>query len=66
MLNADTKRASVAAYLEHVQRLGPELPWQAIASNRGTVNKVVFSDDPAEAAGWYLYLRKPLKQPRQL
>ncbi len=66
VLNADTKRASVATYLDHVQRRGPELPWHAIASNRGTVNKVVFSDDPAAAAGWYLYLRKPLKQPGQL
>lgn len=66
VLNADTKRASVATYLEHVQRLGPELPWYAIASNRGTANKVVFSDDPAEAAGWYLYLRRALKQPGQL
>lgn len=66
VLNADTKQAAVATYLEHVRRLGPELPWRVIANNRGTINKVVFSDDPAEAAGWYLYLRKPLKQPWQL
>ena len=37
-----------------------ELPWQVIANNRGTVNKVVITDSLAEAAGWYLYLRKPL------
>jgi hypothetical protein len=66
VLNADTKRAAVAAYLEHVRQSGPELPWRATASSRGTVNKVVFSDDPAEAAGWYLYLRKPLEQPQAL
>jgi hypothetical protein len=66
VLNADTKRVGVAKYLEHVRRFGPELPWRAIANNRGTVNKVVFSDDPAEAVGWYLYLCKPLRQPRQL
>jgi hypothetical protein len=66
VLNADTKRASVATYLEHVQRLGPNRPWRVIANNRGTVNKVTFSDEPADAAGWYLYLRKPLNQPGQL
>jgi hypothetical protein len=66
VLNADTKRAAVATYLEQVGRIGPELPWQVIANNRGTVNKIVVSDDPAEAAGWYLYLRKPLNQPGQL
>ena len=66
MLNADTRRAAVAAYLEHVRRSGPELPWRAVASRGGTVSKVVFSDDLAEAAGWYLYLRKPLTQPGPL
>jgi hypothetical protein len=66
VLNADTKQAGVAAYLEHVQRLGPQLPWRVVANNRGTINKVVFSSDPAEAAGWYLYLRTPLAQPGQL
>ena len=64
VLNADTKRAAVASYLEHVRLLGPELPWRVIATGRGsTVKKVVFSDDPAGAAGWYLYLSKPLSQP---
>jgi hypothetical protein len=66
VLNADTKRAAVEAYLERVRRLGPELPWRAIANNRGTINKIIVSDDPAQAAGWYLYLRKPLQQPEQL
>jgi hypothetical protein len=66
VLNADAKRAAVAAYLEHVRRSGPELPWRAVASRGGTVSKVVFSDDLAEAAGWYLYLRKPLTQPGPL
>jgi hypothetical protein len=66
VLNADTKRAAVAAYLEHVRQSGPDLPWRAVASTRGIVSKVVFSDDPAQAVGWYLYLRKPLEQPGQL
>jgi hypothetical protein len=65
-LDADTKGASVAAYLEQVQRHGPEMPWRVIANNRGTINKVIFSEDPEEAAGWYLYLSEPLTQPRQL
>jgi hypothetical protein len=66
VLNVDSKRGSVATYLDHVRRLGPDLPWRVVANNRGTVNKVVFSDDPADAAGWYQYLRKPLAQPGQL
>lgn len=66
VLNVDTKRSAVAAYLGHVRRLGPDLPWRVIANNRGTVNKVVFSDDPADVAGWYHYLRRPLAQPGKL
>lgn len=66
VLNAGTRRAAVAAYLDHVRRFGPGLPWRAVASRSGTVSKVVFSDDLAEAAGWYLYLRKPLTQPGPL
>lgn len=60
------KGVGVAAYLEHVRRLGPDLPLRAIAGNRGTFNKIVVSDNPADAAGCYLYLGKPLEQPGQL
>jgi len=66
VLNVDSKRSAVATYLDPVRRLGPDLPWRVVANNRGTVNKVVFSDDPADAAGWYQYLRTPLAQPGQL
>jgi hypothetical protein len=66
VLNVDTKRGAVTTYLDHVRRLGPDLPWRVVANNRGTVNKVIFSDNPADAAGWYHYLRKALAQPGQL
>lgn len=66
VLNVDTKRSAVTTYLDHVRRLGPDLPWRVVANNRGTVNKIIFSDDPAEAAGWYHYLRRALAQPGQL
>ncbi len=66
VLNVASTRSAVATYLDHVRRLGPDLPWRVVANNRGTVNKVVFSDDPADAAGWYQYLRTPLAQPGQL
>lgn len=66
VLNVDTKRSAVVAYLDHVRRLGPDPPWRVVANARGTVNKVVFSDDPTNAAGWYHYLRRPLAQPGQL
>ena len=66
VLNVDTKRSAVAAYLRRVQSNGVDAPWQVVANARGTVNKVLFSDDPADAAGWYLYLRKPLQSPAPL
>lgn len=41
VLNVDSKRRAVATYLDHVRRLGPDLPWRVVANHRGTVNKVV-------------------------
>ena len=65
VLNVDTKRSAVAAYLAHVRKDGVDAPWQVIANARGAVNKIIFSDDPADAAGWYLYLRHPLPTPER-
>jgi hypothetical protein len=59
VLNVDTKRSAVGAYLEHVKANGVDSPWRVVVNARGRVNKVIFSDDPAAAAGWYVYLRKP-------
>jgi hypothetical protein len=66
VLNVDTKRTAVAAYLQHVELNGTDAPWQVVANARGTINKVLVTDDPADAAGWYVYLRKPLSAPMTL
>ncbi|MBP2416870.1 hypothetical protein ACFFOM_15380 [Microlunatus capsulatus] len=66
VLNVDTKRSAVAAYLEHARTNGVDAPWRVVANTRGNVNKVIFSDEPAAAAGWYVYLRKPLVEPATL
>ena len=66
VLNVDTKRTAVAARLQQVQLNGVNVPWQVVANARGTVNKVLFSDEPTDAAGWYLYLHKPLPSPTTL
>ena len=63
VLNVDTKRSAVAAYLAHADANGVDAPWQVVSNTRGRVNKVIFSDDPAAAAGWYVYLREPLVEP---
>ena len=66
VLNVDTKRTAVAAYLAHVREYGPDASWRVIANTRGAVNKVIFTDNPADAAGWYLYLRRPLPTPGEI
>lgn len=66
VLNVDTKRSAVAAYLQHVRSNGAEAPWRVVANTRGRVNKLLFDADPAAAAGWYAYLRKPLTTPTSL
>lgn len=54
VLNADTKRSAVEAYLAHAHRLGAEATWHVIANKKGTINKVVYTIDAA-TPGWYCY-----------
>lgn len=63
VLNVDTKRSAVATYLAHADANGTDALWSVVANTRGKVNKVIFSEDPAAAAGWYVYLRQPLAKP---
>lgn len=62
VLNADTKRSAVEAYLRAVNELGEELPWQVIANQSGKVNKVVYGDGAA-VPGWYCYSLSELDAP---
>ncbi|MHB1535641.1 MAG: hypothetical protein ACYC1D_13740 [Acidimicrobiales bacterium] len=59
VLNADTKRAAVDAFLEEVARHGAERPWSIIANHRGRLNKVTFDPDGAAVPGWYCYVATP-------
>jgi hypothetical protein len=57
VLNADTKRRAVEAFL-HESGDAPERPWRVIANQRGRVNKVL--PGPGLSPGWYAYLEPPL------
>lgn len=59
-INADTTRAAVEA----VVRLNTDVdrPWQVVANQRGTVNKILPYQQPEPLPGWYAYLTTPLPQ----
>lgn len=59
VLNADTKRSAVQAFVDHTRDNGPESQWRVIPNARGTVNKVVFSIDGSPTEGWYAYTTRP-------
>jgi hypothetical protein len=65
VLNSDTKRAAVEAYLAAVGDQGPELPWRVVANQRGRVNKVLYGDLD-RAPGWFCYTLAPLDAPVSL
>jgi hypothetical protein len=64
-LNADTKRAAVAAFLRD-SATNPQRPWRVIANARGRVNKVLPNPDAAPLPGWYAYLTRPLSRPGRI
>jgi hypothetical protein len=66
VLNADTKRAAVTAYVHLARQDGPDAPWQVIANRRGVLNKVVPSVAIDALPGWYCYLTHPRTTPGPL
>ena len=68
VLNRDTKRAAVLAFLSAAATAGgaDRLPWHVTANSRGTVNRVSYRPDDGPTPGWYAYLRTPSPQPRGL
>jgi hypothetical protein len=64
-LNADTKRAAVAAFLRD-SATNPQRPWRVIANARGRVNMVLPNPDAAPLPGWYAYLTRPLSRPGRI
>jgi hypothetical protein len=68
VLNRDTKRAAVEAFLSASRRAGgaANLSWRVTANNRGTINRVSYLRDDSATPGWYAYLRKPATKPRDL
>ena len=55
-LNADTTRAAVRAYIDHVRIHGADADWHVVANRRGKVNKVLYGPPGADAPAWYCYL----------
>jgi hypothetical protein len=58
VLNADTKRAAVAAYVNDARARGADVPWSILPTRRSRRwNKLTFRPDGEEEPGWYCYLR---------
>jgi len=68
VLNRDTKRAAVRAFLAAAAAAGgaDHLPWHVAANSRGTINRVTYRRDDGATPGWYAYLRTPSATPREL
>ena len=65
VLNSDTKRAAIQAYLDATLAHGDDLRWEVVANRNGKVNKVLYGD-LADAPGWYCYTLSPLTAPMSL
>jgi hypothetical protein len=68
VLNRDTKRAAIAAFLEAAARAGgaERLPWHIAPNSRGRWNRVSYRPDDAPTLGWYAYARDVAPEPRGL
>jgi hypothetical protein len=68
VLNRDTKRAAVLAFLAAAEEAGgaSHLPWHVTANSRGIINRVSYLPGDAATPGWYAYLRTPAAAPRKL
>jgi hypothetical protein len=58
VLNADTKRAAVSAYVR-ASAADPDRPWLVVASRGGHATKVLPGPGAEPAPGWYAYLKRP-------
>jgi hypothetical protein len=67
VLNRDTKRAAVRAFLGAAVRAGgaDRLRWHVATNARGGVNRVTYRSDDAPTPGWYAYVRG-VSEPRDL
>jgi hypothetical protein len=67
VLNRDTKRAAVRAFLGAAGRAGgaDRLRWHVATNARGGVNRVTYRSDDAPTPGWYAYIRG-VSEPRDL
>jgi hypothetical protein len=68
VLNRDTKRAAVDAFLAAAAAAGgaANLSWHITANRRGAINRVSYRRDDAATPGWYAYLREAVTEPRDL
>jgi hypothetical protein len=68
VLNRDTKRVAVEAFLEAVARSGgaSNLDWHITSNSRGKVNRVTYRPDEEPTPGWYAYVHAAEPAPRRL
>lgn len=67
VLNRDTKRAAVRAFLDDAASAGgaDHLRWHVTVNARGAVNRVTYRSDEEATPGWYAYIRG-VSEPRHL
>lgn len=65
-LHADTTRAAVRNYLDHVRVHGADADWHVVANNRGRINKILFAPPGGDASGWYCYLTEDYAAPGRI
>lgn len=65
-LHADTTRAAVRNYLDHVRVHGADADWHVVANNRGWINKILFAPPGGDASGWYCYLTEDYAAPGRI
>jgi hypothetical protein len=67
VLNRDTKRAAVHAFLAAAREVGgaDHLPWHVTTNARGVVNRVSYRRDDEPTPGWYAYMGG-VAEPRDL
>lgn len=60
VLNADTKREAVQAFVDHASTLGIDAGWAVIPTGRsGKIIKVTFASGTEPVPGWYAYTTHP-------
>jgi hypothetical protein len=65
VLNADTKRSAVEAFVR-TTALDPDRAWRVVPNRNGKINKVLPDPSGRPLSGWYAYLTRALETERTI